>query len=276
MFFEVAITICVLVFGLLKFVFRKQINNTSKLGHIVETSQDISEETTKNVERTIIVKEDKNASASRNVVDTKNTISIDTSISSKKIDEPKITATYKTENDNYLVKPSDQLRKIQSAVEKRERKRDSPPKERLSQFLEKTVLQDDKINTILRNLSLDKSSDILDLTLTPIEKETNKQIPIVKNVNNIDINAFNDKINENSNKYLQTDYNDTADFSKKANPFIEQHTTDVKISKNPLIPGGLSFDSVIGELKNKARNGGLKPVFKKFEVDAVDNVQARI
>ncbi|KAH9635378.1 hypothetical protein HF086_017627 [Spodoptera exigua] len=40
-------------------------------------------------------------------------------------------------------------------------RRESPPKEKLAEFLEKTILSDDKIQSIIQNLSLDKSEILI-------------------------------------------------------------------------------------------------------------------
>lgn len=219
-------------------------------------------------------------------------------------------------------------------------KRESPPKEKFNEFLEKTVLNDDKINSIIHNLSLDNNTRIkppkideplLDLTITPIVK--NNSYANAQTGNNLNIrhelinilkpyeqsvdhksikepsktksetcNKWNDIFKpkedktisyrhtiaipddtseqfENILKYneslpvLPNDCKDiTFDDIVGSIPDSVEPTLIVKrIQKNPGFPPGLNFGSVIGELKNKTKNGGLKPVFKKFEADSVDN-----
>ncbi|XP_037301671.1 uncharacterized protein LOC119191914, partial [Manduca sexta] len=83
--------------------------------------------------------------------------------------------------------------------------------------------------------------------------------------------------------------NEEDPIKKSVKPIIKKLEESIitKPGENPLhkrlqkqsgIPAGINFGSLIGELKSKTRNasnGGLKPVFKKFdaESDAVDSVQ---
>lgn len=166
-------------------------------------------------------------------------------------------------------------------------RRESPPKEKLAEFLEKTILSDEKIQSIIQNLSLDKteiliheepkkvlyatSEDIVPLTKRedhPLSEKAVQQQSV--------IDAIADRIKRiNGN-------NSEQDAEQPADELVENKTEESKpvlkrLHKQPGFPQGLNFGSVIGELKNKtknASNGGLKPVFKKFDVDAVDNVQA--
>lgn len=183
-------------------------------------------------------------------------------------------------------------------------KRDSPPRERLTEFLEKTILCDDKIQSIIQNLSLDKTdapkskeSDVV-LNETFLCSEEKPTLGIseraVKLQNSIDeiansFKAFKDGniINEGVPTESERPYKEVA-VAKRLNAGDINEISEVKqISEenNPLLkrlqkqsgfPGGLNFGSVIGELKNKTRNanGGLKPVFKKFDPDLEVDTQA--
>ncbi|CAH1638568.1 unnamed protein product [Spodoptera littoralis] len=160
-------------------------------------------------------------------------------------------------------------------------RRESPPKEKLAEFLEKTILSDDKIQSIIQNLSLDKteiliheepkkllyatSEDIVPLT----KKEDHPLSDKALQQQNV-IDAIADRIKRiNGNNNIQ-------DAEQPADELVENKIEESKpvlkrLQKQPGFPQGLNFGSVIGELKNKtknASNGGLKPVFKKFDVDA--------
>lgn len=244
-----------------------------------------------------------------------------------------------------IITPSALLKKQEEkAKEANSPKRESPPKERFNEFLEKTVLNDDKINSIIQNLSLDTSTRIklpkldepplLDLTITPIERndthaaaQTENKLNFTYELNNIlkpnkekfvehkdtgetlenksNIrNKLNDIFKPNGDakikhrhtiaipddiseqfesvlKYNESLPDDGIDSlfdeiaGKQQRP--EEPTLIVqRIQKGPGFPAALNFGSVIGELKNKTKNGGLKPVFKKFEADTVDNAAVRI
>lgn len=152
-------------------------------------------------------------------------------------------------------------------------KRASPPKERLTEFLEKTILNDDKLQSIIQSLSLD-TADFM----------SGKSFDFSENSSS-DGNALNglpqkDSIIENSvDKFVAVDAIKDNEINKN---YIIQKEENIVVENKPLLrrlqtqPVGLHFGSVIGELKSKTRNanGGLKPVFKKFEADAVNDVQA--
>ncbi|KAI8426066.1 hypothetical protein MSG28_005029 [Choristoneura fumiferana] len=156
-------------------------------------------------------------------------------------------------------------------------KRESPPKERLTEFLEKTILNDDKIQTIIDNLSLNKSESdhepqILDFNITPLVVKpvkplliSDRALRLQTSIDNVSdrMKTLNDI---NLNKTLELERNDCdEDKLQEEKPFLK------RLQKQPGFPTGLNFGSVIGELKNKTKNGGLKPVFRKFDADTVDN-----
>lgn len=176
-------------------------------------------------------------------------------------------------------------------------KRESPPKERLAEFLEKTIFSDDKIQSIIDNLSLHQTEVKHE---TPISKETLKSTEHRNSIsekasqlqNSIDqiadrIKSFNNNSAKENDKPIEFD-NDTKKLQEKdiikesvqteCDGQLEENKPLLKrIQKQSGFPAGLNFGSVIGELKNKtknANNGALKPVFKKFDTDTVDNVQA--
>ncbi|KPJ08030.1 Supervillin [Papilio machaon] len=150
-------------------------------------------------------------------------------------------------------------------------KRVSPPKERLAEFLEKTILNDDKLQSIIQNLSLDKT-----------EFKTEKILPL----NSIRDDTLNNKFNAFQNTAEKPATNGFIVNSVKETE-SNQNDLDVTLNNNNNIeykpylrrlqtqPAGLNFGSVIGELRSKTRctNGAVKPVFKKFETDSVDNAQ---
>lgn len=145
-------------------------------------------------------------------------------------------------------------------------KRESPPKEKFAVFLENTILRNDKINSIIHNLDLD-NKNILEAGGNGANNDSSA---IKKDVS--EFQSLNDdkKINE-----ILPGVSDDNSFRKNE----EEKPLLKRLQKNPGFPAGLNFGSVIGELKNKtknANNGALKPVFRKFETDVVDNAQARI
>lgn len=152
-------------------------------------------------------------------------------------------------------------------------KRVSPPKERLAEFLEKTILNDDKLQSIIQNLSLDKT-----------EFETEKILPLnsIRDDNsNKKINGFhNTEVKPATNGFTvnsvkDIDRNKDIDLTLNNNNNVENKPYLRRLQTQP---AGLNFGSVIGELRSKTRctNGALKPVFKKFETDSVDNAQVRL
>lgn len=159
-------------------------------------------------------------------------------------------------------------------------KRESPPKERLTEFLEKTILNDDKIQTIIDNLSLNKSEsdhepqildfDIKPLVVKPVKPQliSDRALRLQESID--DVSHRTKTLNDiNLNKTIELERNDCdKDNVQEEKPFLK------RLQKQPGFPTGLNFGSVIGELKNKTKNGGLKPVFRKFDADTVDNVQA--
>ncbi|CAH0398859.1 unnamed protein product [Chilo suppressalis] len=177
-------------------------------------------------------------------------------------------------------------------------KRESPPKERFAEFLEKTILSDDKIQTIFHNLSLD-------FTDAPKTEEqvfgVQNEIQPVSNNNNVSFFSISEKaaklqksideaadtfkfLNDNSNSLniISTgiENNAVASEPKEINEkLVHQNENNDKpflkrLQKQSGFPVGLNFGSVIGELKNKTKNAGngsLKPVFKKFDPDYKEN-----
>ncbi|CAH4032886.1 unnamed protein product, partial [Pieris brassicae] len=137
-------------------------------------------------------------------------------------------------------------------------KRDSPPKERLAEFLEKTVLNEDKLQSIFENLSLTKC-DI------PI---INKDVTEVSNKDDFEIKA----VHKVDNAVTKEEVPISEEQKEETKPLLLR-----RLEKQSGIPAGINFGSLIGELKTKTRkagNGGaLKPVFRKFDVDTVDNIQ---
>ena len=166
-------------------------------------------------------------------------------------------------------------------------RRESPPKEKLAEFLEKTILSDDKIQSIIQNLSLDKTELLIHEGPTKVHYSTSEVIePLVKQEGHTisekaaelqnTIDAVADRIKRFNGNNLVKDSEQPADEDVE-NKTDENKPVLKRLQKQPGFPQGLNFGSVIGELKNKtknASNGGLKPVFKKFDVDSVDNVQA--
>lgn len=138
-------------------------------------------------------------------------------------------------------------------------KRDSPPKERLAEFLEKTVLNEDKLQSIIENLSLTKydipsvnnASEIIK------SEEFEKPIEVLNSMRKEGVKAAEIVVKDEA--------------KEEPKPLLLR-----RLEKQSGIPAGINFGSLIGELKNKTRNpsnGALKPVFRKFDVDTVDTVQ---
>lgn len=198
-----------------------------------------------------------------------------------------------------LIPPSELLKRQTEKSPEKIGKRESPPKERFAEFLEKTILSDDKIQSIILNLSLDKTVNI------PQEEQNIAGANVDVNTDFISDNALKlqasidlvaDKLEKLNDSYASED-NGTSLFSdnilkrEKSLEPVDKDSEDNKreldgseeekpllkrIQKQSGFPAGLNFGSVIGELKNKTKNGGLKPVFKKFDsADTVDDAQAR-
>lgn len=197
------------------------------------------------------------------------------------------TLTYEILKDEKVVTPS-QLLKRQREKEPLENllvKRDSPPKERLAEFLEKNILSNDKIQSIIQNLSLDKTeifknedpSNVCateELIPNLHEKRSapsDKALILQKSIDNIA-----DKIKQ-LNEFNINKINDSVVECEKE--IVEEKPLIKRLQKQAGVPSGLNFGSVIGELRLKTKssgNGSLKPVFRKFDIDtdAVDNAQA--
>lgn len=197
-----------------------------------------------------------------------------------------------------LVPPSELLQQQREKSPKKIGKRESPPKERFAEFVEKTILSDDKIQSIIQNLSLDITENIPQQEQNIAEKNDKvnsytisyKALELQTSIDEgakriqrlIDRNAT---IEKGSTSFADT----TFEREKSIEPVVQQpeeNTSKIdgdvqgtlllkRIQKQSGFPTGLNFGSVIGELKNKTKNGGLKPVFKKFDsADIVDDAQA--
>lgn len=163
-------------------------------------------------------------------------------------------------------------------------KRESPPKEKFAEFLEKTILSDDKIQTIIQNLSLDKthavkhdeSTGILDYEVQPLSDVrsivSEKSAKLNESIDQIadKIKQLNDTNIVKQHVDIQNDLTNSNNTTEVNKPLLS------RIQKQSGFPIGLNFGSVIGELKSKTKNGGLKPVFKKFDADVLDGSQACI
>lgn len=193
-----------------------------------------------------------------------------------------------------LIPPSEWLQRQRKKSPEKIGKRDSPPKERFAEFLEKTILSDDKIQSIIQNLSLDKTEKFPQVEQNTAEATVELKRDAIsdktlKLQDSIDLVA--DRIQRSNNRSATSEENGISPFSestfkreKSLQPETEDSELDGNVEDKPLFkriqkqsgfPAGLNFGSVIGELKNKTKNGGLKPVFKKFDSpDTVDNAQA--
>lgn len=173
-------------------------------------------------------------------------------------------------------------------------KRESPPKERLAEFLEKTIFSDDKIQSIIDNLSLHQNEVKNDSQIsienstqngnTISEKASRLQNSIdqiadrIKSLNNNNATNKNDEPVELENQNIVEKRVFKESVQTECDGQLEENKPLLKRIQNQSgFPVGLNFGSVIGELKNRtknASNGALKPVFRKFDSDTVDNVQA--
>lgn len=238
-------------------------------------------------------------------------------------DEKSFIETDYSDDKNIFSLPNKSVSKIQirdviierfalkeTSIIKKTVKRESPPKERFAEFLEKTF-NDDKIQSIIQNLSLDnadffkcdshkseydKDNTDLNRELKPLIIESKNTISekAVKLQQSIDEIA--DKIKLLSNvsivrdKEFENEVVPTNNVCSKENLLpstikalskqAEEAPNEIKtsedktflkrIQKQSGLPSGLNFGSVIGELKSKTRNSnGLKPVFKKFDIDVL-------
>ncbi|KAJ2943631.1 hypothetical protein O0L34_g16744 [Tuta absoluta] len=209
-----------------------------------------------------------------------------------------------------IITPSLLLKNQQEKAADKVVKRESPPKERLAEFLEKTIFSDDKIQSIIQNLSLDKTEtapvpapnteSILDLVTNDIEPEIKEtiseraaklQLSIdqtadrIIHLENANVSDAPSRISPGRDKELKQ--NELIKTKNEINPLnLENENTECdgniedipllkRIQKQAGVPMGLNFGSLIGELKSKTKNGGLKPVFKKFESDdSVDSLDS--
>lgn len=186
-----------------------------------------------------------------------------------------------------LITPSILLKqRHEKLLSEKQTKRESPPKEKLAEFLEKTILSDDKIQSIIQNLSLDKTEILIHEEPAKVLYPTSKDIiPLAKEEGyTLSEKAVTQQgsIDNIADRIRRLNINNIVKEPTETNILSEGPIVD-KVEEKPLLkrlqtqpgfPPGLNFGSVIGELKNKTKNGGLKPVFKKFDVDTVDNAQA--
>ncbi|GBP24048.1 hypothetical protein EVAR_10149_1 [Eumeta japonica] len=122
----------------------------------------------------------------------------------------------------------------------KECKRESPPKEKFAEFLEKSILSDDKIKSIIENLSLDKEAADL---LTP----NSQNVPVIVD-DKPEISTVSETPTHDNDKRETDDLHVSEDENRAK--------LVTRVQKNPAFPSGLNFGSVIGELKNKTKNGG--------------------
>lgn len=181
-------------------------------------------------------------------------------------------------------------------------KRESPPKERFAEFIEKTLC-DNKIQSLIQNLSLDNDLFRFDKPGNECNKENEPELkPIIENstisekavklqnsideiadkiklLNETKLNDYNDPRNGSLNGCSTIKAIESTEIPEQP---IEIKTNDThllkRVQRQSGLPTGLNFGSLIGELKNKtknASNGNLKPVFKKFDTnyDAVDDAK---
>lgn len=153
-------------------------------------------------------------------------------------------------------------------------KRISPPKERFAEFVEKTVLNDDKLQSIIQNLSLNECK------VEPIMTEENlrhlsrsrEESPFTERA--AELQKSIDEIADRVKRLNEINSATESEPESKENDLEEKESKPLllrRLEKQTGMPTGLNFGSVIGELKLKTRNssnGGLKPVFKKFDSDA--------
>lgn len=198
-----------------------------------------------------------------------------------------------------LIPPSELLKRQREKSLEKIGTRESPPKERFAEFLEKTILSDDKIQSIIQNLSLDKTENFpqeeQNIAEAKFEVKTdtisNKALKLQASIDLVadTIQRLNDRSeisDENGTSLFSestfkrekslepVDY-ESEDKNSELDGHMEEKPLLKRIQKQSGFPAGLNFGSVIGELKNKTKNGGLKPVFKKFDSpDTIDNAQA--
>lgn len=189
--------------------------------------------------------------------------------------------------ENVEINPSVRRQSEEKNVFENITRRESPPKEKLAEFLEKTILSGDKIQSIIQNLSLDKADIFEHQKLPDFLNSEVKRIDIIKTIQP-DETLINDNIpNELHENTATKEKNILKDCFKQENQFLSDIEAEnsvkpllKRVQKQSGIPTAVNFGSLIGELKSKtknASNGGLKPVFKKFdtESDTVDNAQVK-
>lgn len=213
----------------------------------------------------------------------------------KQITEPHVPQSYDITNSKEIITPSVLLKQQNEKNIEKLNRRESPPKEKLAEFLEKTILSGDKIQSIIQNLSLDK--DVILKTeedyvsaIKPIDskllvKENNFSEKATKLQESIDEIADTIKhLSSSETKQGNLDYRKYSDNEQEKESCIEtnkQKPLLARLQKQSGVPSGVNFGSLIGELKSKTRNTSntsLKPVFKKFDLenDTVDSAQVII
>lgn len=337
MIYESIIGLCVLCYLLWKFLLsnREQI----KLEECKDIDDFVEENSSKKIEDSIVEKQNvtnNNATVS-SIVEKKNVTNANsTKVINTVENTPESIINYEkslVETDLFSDKnihstPNKYISKLQNCdviIESFERKettviekvltRESPPKERFAEFLEKTF-SDDKIQSIIQNLSLDteflksdshvtltkQENKHLDKELKPLIIESNntiseKAVKLQQSIDEIadkikllsNVNITKDK--EVENERLSTNNvcvkENLLPSAIKARSKLAAEAVEIKhiedkpflnrIKRQSGLPTGLNFGSVIGELKSKTKSSsnGLKPVFKKFDInaDTVDNSQ---
>ncbi|OWR47877.1 Supervillin [Danaus plexippus plexippus] len=187
--------------------------------------------------------------------------------------------------DNELLTPSIILRQRNlNKTNAKLMKRNSPPKERFAEYLEKTVLNDDKLQSIIQNLALNECPAKLEKVET--EPQIKENSPFSERTMRLQdtIDDIADRIKHLGEKLTDNNESNIDQNTNEHNAECEQKVSDNSEHRKPLLlrrlktqsalPSGLNFGSVIGELKNKTRNGnGLKPESLNAAVDEKKKVQ---
>lgn len=180
--------------------------------------------------------------------------------------------------EDRLITPSlllkQQNEKKRHEEERESVKRISPPKERFAEFVEKTVLNDDKLQSIIQNLSLNecKVEPITTEENLPHLSRSREESPFTERA--AELQKSIDEIADRVKRLNEINSATESEPESKENDLEEKESKPLllrRLEKQTGMPTGLNFGSVIGELKLKTRNssnGGLKPVFKKFDSDA--------
>lgn len=289
MFYGVIIAFGAVLYLIWKFVFAKNLQPTLKAASTlqnepsIEHNKDIIDSKTGS-QNVVVEKESYQQVEIKSIENKNNNVSNVTTYKDLQSDIVKSISTEevitKNVEDTNIITPSLLLKQRNQNNHDKSFKRQSPPKERFAEFLEKTVLNDDKLQSIIQNLSLNECSlikPIDDAEIEPSKQESpisEKAIRLQESIDEIGDRLKNiDAIITESVTENKTDVNKTDD-TTTVKPLLLK-----RLEKQTGLPGGLNFGSVIGELRLKtknASNGNLKPVFKKFDIDTVDNTEARL